>query len=159
GEQVQCRNCSIPMTLHLRRKRLNCHYCDDSRPVPAGCPACGGEHLHFGGTGTERLEEVVRTALPGARVERLDRGTAGGRGTVDRGLTSVERGDVDVLLGTQMIAKGHDFPNVTLVGVVAADVLLALPDFRAGERAFQLLAQVAGRSGRGERAGEVIVQA
>ena len=159
GEQIQCRNCSIPMTLHLQRKRLNCHYCDESRLVPAACPACGGGPLHFGGTGTERLEEVLRAALPGARIERLDRDTARGRGSVEGLLTRVERGEVDVLLGTQMIAKGHDFPNVTLVGVVAADALLALPDFRAGERAFQLLAQVAGRSGRGERAGEVIVQA
>src|SRR2546426_5895477 len=98
-------------------------------------------------------------ALPGARVERLDRDTARGRGSVEDLLTRVERGEVDVLLGTQMIAKGHDFPNVTLVGVLAADALLGLPDFRAGERAFQLLAQVAGRSGRGERTGEVIVQA
>ncbi len=159
GEQIQCRQCSIPMTLHLRRKRLNCHYCDDSRPVPAACPACGSAHLHFGGTGTERLEEVLKTALPAARVERLDRDTARGRGAVESLLTRFERGEVDILLGTQMIAKGHDFPNVTLVGVVAADALLGLPDFRAGERAFQLLAQVAGRSGRGERAGEVIVQA
>jgi primosomal protein N' (replication factor Y) (superfamily II helicase) len=159
GEQIQCRNCSIPMTLHLRHRRLNCHYCDDNRQVPAACPACGSEHLHFGGTGTERLDEVVRAALPGARIERLDRDTARGRGSVERILTRVERGDVDVLLGTQMIAKGHDFPKVTLVGVLAADALLALPDFRSGERAFQLLAQVAGRSGRGERAGEVIVQA
>ena len=159
GEQVQCRQCSIPMTLHLRRKRLNCHYCDDSRPVPSACPICGSAHLHFGGTGTERLEEVLKTTLPGARVARLDRDTARGRGAVESLLTRVERGEVDILLGTQMIAKGHDFPNVTLVGVVAADALLALPDFRAGERAFQLLAQVAGRSGRGERAGEVIVQA
>ena len=159
GQQIQCRQCSIPMTLHLRRKRLNCHYCDDTRPVPAACPACGSEHLHFGGTGTERLEEILKVALPAARVERLDRDTTRGRGSVERLLTRFERGEVDILLGTQMIAKGHDFPNVTLVGVVAADALLGLPDFRAGERAFQLLAQVAGRSGRGERAGEVIVQA
>jgi primosomal protein N' (replication factor Y) len=159
GEQIQCRHCSIPMTLHLRQKRLRCHYCDVSREVPASCPSCGSGHLHFGGTGTERLEEVLKGALPGARVERLDRDTARGRGSVEALLTRVERGEIDILLGTQMIAKGHDFPNVTLVGVLAADALLGLPDFRAGERAFQLLAQVAGRSGRGEREGEVIVQA
>jgi primosomal protein N' (replication factor Y) len=147
------------MTLHLRQKRLRCHYCDDSRPVPGNCPSCQSTQLHFGGTGTERLEEVLKTALPGARVERLDRDTARGRGSVEALLLRVERGEVDILLGTQLIAKGHDFPNVTLVGVLAADALLGLPDFRAGERAFQLLSQVAGRSGRGERAGEVIVQA
>jgi primosomal protein N' (replication factor Y) len=159
GEQIQCRHCSIPMTLHLRQGRLRCHYCDASREVPAACPACRSAHLHFGGTGTERLEDVLKAALPGARVERLDRDTARGRGSVEALLTRFERGEIDVLLGTQMIAKGHDFPNVTLVGVLAADALLGLPDFRAGERAFQLLAQVAGRSGRGEREGQVIVQA
>ncbi|MEK7798730.1 MAG: primosomal protein N', partial [Acidobacteriota bacterium] len=159
GEQIQCRHCSIPMTLHLRQGRLRCHYCDASREVPGACPACGSAHLHFGGTGTERLEDVLKAALPGARVERLDRDTARGRGSVEALLTRFERGEIDVLLGTQMIAKGHDFPNVTLVGVLAADALLGLPDFRAGERAFQLLAQVAGRSGRGEREGQVIVQA
>src|SRR5262249_60428771 len=109
---------------------------------------------HFGGTGTERLEETLKSFLPGARVQRLDRDTARGRGAVEEILTRVERGEVDILLGTQMIAKGHDFPNVTLVGVLAADALLALPDFRAGERAYQLLAQVAGRSGRGDRSEE-----
>ena len=159
GEQIQCRHCSIPMTLHLRQRRLRCHYCDAGREVPGACPACGSAHLHFGGTGTERLEDVLKASLPGARVERLDRDTARGRGSVEALLTRFERGEIDVLLGTQMIAKGHDFPNVTLVGVLAADALLGLPDFRAGERAFQLLAQVAGRSGRGEREGQVIVQA
>ncbi|HKB07995.1 MAG TPA: primosomal protein N', partial [Candidatus Polarisedimenticolia bacterium] len=159
GAQIQCRQCSIPMTLHLRQRRLRCHYCDESQPVPSVCPSCRSADLHFGGTGTERLEEVLRSALPEARIERLDRDTARGRGAVEDLLTRVERGEVDILLGTQMIAKGHDFPNVTLVGVLAADALLGMPDFRAGERAFQLLSQVAGRSGRGERPGEVIVQA
>ena len=159
GESIQCRNCSIPMTWHLRQRRLRCHYCDDSREEPRACPVCKSAHLHFGGTGTERLETILRASLPGARIERLDRDTTRGRGSVEEILTRVERGEIDVLLGTQMIAKGHDFPNVTLVGVLAADALLGLPDFRAGEKAFQLLAQVAGRSGRGEREGEVIVQA
>ena len=159
GAQIQCRQCSIPMTLHLRQRRLRCHYCDEGRPVPSVCPSCRSADLHFGGTGTERLEEVLRSALPEARIERLDRDTARRRGAVEDLLTRVERGEVDILLGTQMIAKGHDFPNVTLVGVLAADALLGMPDFRAGERAFQLLSQVAGRSGRGERPGEVIVQA
>jgi primosomal protein N' (replication factor Y) len=159
GEQVGCRRCSIALTLHLRDKRLRCHYCGESRRVPEACPACGSAHMHFGGTGTERLEATLRAAFPKARIERMDRDTVGGRGTVEGILTRVERGEIDVLLGTQMIAKGHDFPNVTLVGVLAADALLGMPDFRAGERTFQLLAQVAGRSGRGERGGEVIVQA
>src|SRR3989442_201822 len=159
GEPIQCRNCSIPMTWHLRHRRLRCHYCDDTREEPGACLSCKSTHLHFGGTGTERLEGILNTALPGARIERLDSDTARGRGSVEDMLTRVERGEIDVLLGTQLIAKGHDFPNVTLVGVLAADALLGLPDFRAGERAFQLLAQVAGRSGRGEREGEVIVQA
>ncbi len=159
GEQVGCRRCSIALTLHLRDKRLRCHYCDGSRRVPETCPACGSPHMHFGGTGTERLEATLRASFPGARIERMDRDTVSGRGAVERLLTRVERGEIDILLGTQMIAKGHDFPNVTLVGVLAADALLGMPDFRAGERTFQLLAQVAGRSGRGERGGEVIVQA
>jgi primosomal protein N' (replication factor Y) (superfamily II helicase) len=159
GEQLTCRRCSITLTLHLRERRLRCHYCDDHRAVPAACPACGAGPLHFGGTGTERLEEVLRGHFPEARIERMDRDTVRGRGAVEDILTRVERGSIDILLGTQMIAKGHDFPNVTLVGVLAADALLGLPDFRAGERTFQLLAQVAGRSGRGSQQGQVIVQA
>jgi primosomal protein N' (replication factor Y) len=159
GQPLECRSCSITLTLHLKEKRLRCHYCNDSRAVPSACPGCGSGHLHFGGTGTERLEETLRSLLPGARLQRLDRDTARGRGAVEAILWRVERGEVDVLLGTQMIAKGHDFPNVTLVGVLGADALLGMPDFRAGERTFQLLAQVAGRSGRRETPGEVIVQA
>ena len=159
GQPMECRSCSITLTLHLKERRLKCHYCSATRAVPSACPSCGSGHLHFGGTGTERLEETVKSLLPGARVQRLDRDTARGRGSVEEILWRVERGEVDVLLGTQMIAKGHDFPNVTLVGVLGADALLGLPDFRAGERTFQLLAQVAGRSGRRETPGEVIVQA
>jgi primosomal protein N' (replication factor Y) len=159
GEPIGCRRCSITMTLHLREQRLRCHYCDDRRKVPAACPTCRSGHLHFGGTGTERLEDVMRTHFPDARIERMDRDTTSGRGSVERLLTRMERGEIDILLGTQMIAKGHDFPNVTLVGVLAADAHLGLPDFRAGERTFQLLAQMAGRSGRREQPGEVIVQA
>jgi primosomal protein N' (replication factor Y) len=157
GEQVECRRCSIAMTLHMRDRRLRCHYCGDARKV--ACPACKSGHLHFGGTGTERLETVLHSHFPAARIERMDRDTVRGRGAAERLLTRVESGEVDILLGTQMIAKGHDFPNVTLVGVLAADALLGLPDFRAGERTFQLLSQVAGRSGRRETGGEVVVQA
>jgi primosomal protein N' (replication factor Y) (superfamily II helicase) len=159
GETITCRRCSIGMTLHIRDKRLRCHYCDASRKVPASCPVCGSGHLHFGGTGTERLEDRLKTEFPRARIERMDRDTVRGRGAVETILTRVEQGAIDILVGTQMIAKGHDFPNVTLVGVLAADALLGLPDFRSGERTFQLLSQVAGRSGRGARGGEVIVQA
>jgi primosomal protein N' (replication factor Y) len=159
GQTLECGRCSIALTLHLRERRLRCHYCQDSRPVPASCPECGSGHLHFGGTGTEKLEETVRSLLPKARLARMDRDTVRGRGAIEDLLDRVERGEVDILLGTQMIAKGHDFPNVTLVGVLTADALLGLPDFRAGERTFQLLAQMAGRSGRRERPGEVIVQA
>jgi primosomal protein N' (replication factor Y) len=147
------------MTLHLRQRQLRCHYCDDRRKVPGACPECGSDQLHFGGTGTERLEDTLRNRFARARIARMDRDTVTARGAVEKLLTSFERGDLDILLGTQMIAKGHDFPNVTLVGVLAGDALLGMPDFRAGERTFQLLTQVAGRSGRRERGGEVIVQA
>jgi len=159
GRPIECSACSIAMTLHLKERRLRCHYCNEHRAVPGACPACGSGHLHFGGTGTERLEETMTSYLPQARIARMDRDSVRGRGSVEELLDRVERGDVDILMGTQMVAKGHDFPNVTLVGVLAADALLGMPDFRAGERTFQLLAQVAGRSGRRERAGEVIVQA
>jgi primosomal protein N' (replication factor Y) len=159
GKPMECRSCSIGLTLHRRENRLRCHYCNASERVPADCPSCGGGPIHFGGTGTERLEETVTSLFPRARVARMDRDTVRGRGVAERLLLRVERGEVDILLGTQMIAKGHDFPNVTLVGVVAGDALLGFPDFRAGERTFQLLAQVAGRSGRRATRGEVIVQA
>jgi primosomal protein N' (replication factor Y) len=159
GKPIECDACSITLTLHLRARRLRCHYCNAERPVPASCPACGSGHLHFGGTGTERLEETLASLLPRARIARMDRDTVRGRGSVEALLDRVERREVDILMGTQMVAKGHDFPSVTLVGVLAADALLGMPDFRAGERTFQLLAQVAGRSGRSERPGEVIVQA
>jgi len=159
GKPIECRSCSIGLTLHRRENRLRCHYCNASERVPADCPSCGGGPIHFGGTGTERLEETVTSLFPRARVARMDRDTVRGRGVAERLLLRVERGEVDILLGTQMIAKGHDFPNVTLVGVVAGDALLGFPDFRAGERTFQLLAQVAGRSGRRATPGEVIVQA
>jgi len=159
GKPIECHACSIGMTLHLKERRLRCHYCNAARAVPAACPACGGGPIHFGGTGTERLEETIRSLFPLARVARMDRDTVRGRGAAERLLLRVERGEIDILLGTQMIAKGHDFPNVTLVGVLAGDALLGFPDFRAGERTFQLLAQVAGRSGRRAAPGEVIVQA
>jgi primosomal protein N' (replication factor Y) len=159
GKPLECGACSIAMTFHLRERRLRCHYCSRERTVPRTCPECGGGPLHFGGTGTERLEATLRSHFPAARLARMDRDTVRGRGAVDDLLGRVERGEIDILAGTQMIAKGHDFPNVTLVGVLAGDALLGFPDFRAGERTFQLLAQVAGRSGRRSTPGEVIVQA
>ena len=159
GATVQCANCSIALTFHRGRGRLICHYCGFARGVPKACEKCGSEHVQFVGEGAEKVEEAVRQAFPGARVARLDRDVAAG--SARRGeqiLRRFVRGELDVLVGTQMIAKGHDFQGVTLVGVVSADVILGLPDFRAAERTFQLLTQVAGRAGRGELPGEVLVQ-
>jgi len=132
--------------------------CGIERGRPEACPACGSEGLKELGEGTERIEDELAQALPGARIERMDRDLAARRGAVARTLAGFERGEIDVLVGTQMIAKGHDFPRVTLVGVVDADVGLGLPDFRAAERTFQLLTQVAGRAGRADLPGEVILQ-
>jgi primosomal protein N' (replication factor Y) len=158
GETVRCPRCSQALTLHRTDETLRCHLCSYRRKVPAACPACRSPHLHPGGAGTQRLEEAVRTAHPGARLARMDRDTVGRRGHAGL-LTRFERGEIDILVGTQMLAKGHDFPHVTLVGVISADAYLGLPDFRAAERTYQLLAQVAGRAGRGELPGRVVVQA
>jgi primosomal protein N' (replication factor Y) len=187
GEDVRCGDCDVPMTLHRERKRkarqeapasreggpcstmlqggrpsasggLRCHYCGKTRPVPGMCPACGFGKLLPLGTGTERIVEAVRRTVPAACVGRMDTDAMTGRADYERVLGGFQRGTVDVLVGTQMIAKGHDLPRVTLVGVVNADVALHLPDFRASERAFQLIAQVAGRAGRSELGGRVVVQ-
>jgi primosomal protein N' (replication factor Y) len=147
------------MTWHRAARRLRCHHCAFEQEHPGRCPACGSEKLSMLGEGTERVEERLRAALPGAVIERMDRDTIRRRGAHERLLKRFAAGEIDVLVGTQMIAKGHDFPRVTLVGVLSADQALGLPDFRAGERAFQLLTQVAGRAGRGQRPGLVIVQA
>ncbi len=157
GQAIQCPNCSITLTHHARPERLNCHYCDHSAPVPERCPACGSSECAAVGFGTERLEDEVKGLVPGARCERLDSDTATGRG-LDRILSRFRSGEVNVLVGTQIVAKGHDFPSVTLVGVLLADQSLAFPDFRASERTFQLLTQVAGRAGRGDRPGLVVIQ-
>lgn len=157
GEVLQCEHCAISMTWHRRRRMLRCHYCDAARPLPARCPACGRPELEPVGQGTERIEDALATLYPRARVARLDRDTAAGRGLRDI-LGRMRAGEIDILVGTQMVTKGHDFPNVTLVGVIAADAGLNFPDFRAAERTFQLLAQVAGRAGRGRRPGRVLVQ-
>jgi primosomal protein N' (replication factor Y) (superfamily II helicase) len=157
GQEARCPDCSISLTHHARRGVLLCHACGRSERMDARCPACAG--VRFGvGVGTEQVEEAVRTVLPSARVARLDRDTVGSADDTAALLARFARRDLDVLVGTQMVTKGHDFPGVTLVGVVLADTALALPDFRASERTFQLLTQVAGRAGRGAEAGRVLVQ-
>ena len=146
------------MTYHRRDRRLLCHYCNYAEKVPTLCPKCGSEHLHFLGIGSERVEEELHRDFPQARIARLDRDTVTGKRQFETILHGFREGDYDILVGTQMIAKGHDIPNVTLVGVVSADVGLGMPDFRAAERTFQLLTQVAGRAGRGNLPGIVLIQ-
>jgi len=158
GTVVECPNCSISLTVHRHPERLRCHYCDLQAPMPETCAACGGVTTRSVGAGTQQLERLVADRFPDARVARMDLDTTSTKWSHHRILERVERGDVDVLLGTQMIAKGIDFPNVTMVGVVDADTSLHLPDFRAAERTFQLVAQVAGRAGRGPKGGRVLVQ-
>jgi primosomal protein N' (replication factor Y) len=157
---LDCPNCSVSLVVHGEgtSRRARCHYCNYTTRVPAACLSCAGPYLEQTGFGTERVEAEVKTAFPGARVARLDRDAIRRKGALNSLLSRFRDGDIDVLVGTQMIAKGHDFPRVTLVGVVSADVGLGLADFRASERTFQLLTQVAGRAGRGDRAGEAIVQ-
>lgn len=158
GFILRCPNCSVTLTYHQRKKRHICHYCDHSIPAPSLCPECDGGEIGLFGIGTERLEEEVAALFPAARVARMDRDTTSGRGGHSRILKKLESGAIDILIGTQMIAKGHDFPGVTLVGVVSADTTLNLPDFRGSERGFQLVSQVAGRAGRGDSPGRVFVQ-
>jgi len=158
GESVQCENCSIALTHHRAKNILLCHYCDYWRPVPKVCPKCESEHIYFMGEGTERIEDLLARHFPDARIGRLDRDTVRGRDQFESILREFREHRFDILVGTQMIAKGHDIHNVTLVGVISADTALGLPDFRAAERTFQLLTQVAGRAGRGQRPGRVILQ-
>ena len=169
GEKLQCENCAISLTLHKAvlgehearaqvGQRLECHYCGYKRTVPKRCPQCDSEHLYYLGAGSQQGEEKLTEIFPGARIGRMDRDTVRGRGDMERLLLRLHSGESDLLVGTQMIAKGHDIHGVTLVGVVGADYALGLPDFRAAERVFQLLTQVSGRAGRGELAGRVIVQ-
>jgi primosomal protein N' (replication factor Y) len=158
GETVSCRHCSVALTYHAAANRMQCHHCDSTQAVAEQCPKCNNAKLAKFGAGTERVEEELENTFPRARIQRMDADTTGGRRGHERILKSFRDGEVDILVGTQMLAKGLDFPRVTLVGVVLADVALNLPDFRASERAFQLLMQVAGRSGRSHRGGEVIVQ-
>ena len=160
GGTIECPNCSVSLTVHTGRRdwRARCHYCNFARLVPKTCPQCAAPYLEHIGFGTERVEAEVQALFPGARIGRVDRDTIRRRGSLAGLLNRFARHELDVLVGTQMIAKGHDFPQVTLVGVISADVGLGLADFRAAERTFQLLTQVAGRAGRGEQAGEAIIQ-
>jgi primosomal protein N' (replication factor Y) len=168
GEKIECENCSISMTYHKRvnendaiaqpGQRLECHYCGSRRAVPKVCPKCESEHLYFLGAGSQQGEERLQELFPAARIGRMDRDTVRGRSDMERLLTRLHGGEINLLVGTQMIAKGHDIHGVTLVGVVGADFQLGLPDFRAAERVFQLLTQVSGRAGRGELPGKVLVQ-
>ena len=150
GASILCENCSIALTYHKRDDRLLCHYCGFSRRVPKACPKCGSEYVYFVGAGAEQLEERLRALFPEARIARLDRDTARSKRAFEQVLGAFAAGRIDILVGTQMVAKGHDFQRVTLVGVVSADAQLGFPDFRAAERTFQLLTQVAGRAGRGD---------
>jgi primosomal protein N' (replication factor Y) (superfamily II helicase) len=158
GERVQCTNCSVTLTYHRRDRRMLCHYCNYSEKVPDKCAKCGSDYLQFVGVGSERVEQELHDAFPRARVARLDRDTVGGKHDYEVILAGFRERHFDILVGTQMIAKGHDIPNVTLVGIVSADVGLGLPDFRAAERTFQLLTQAAGRAGRGNTPGIVLIQ-
>jgi primosomal protein N' (replication factor Y) len=158
GETLECPNCSVTLTVHRAARRARCHYCNHSVKVPTKCGHCAGQYLEQAGFGTERVEAEISALFPDARVARVDRDTIRRRGAITALLDRFAAGLLDILVGTQMIAKGHDFPQVTLVGVVSADVGLGLADFRAGERTFQLLTQVAGRAGRGDVSGEAVVQ-
>jgi primosomal protein N' (replication factor Y) len=166
GEKIECENCAISMTYHKAvtsdvaqpGQRLECHYCGFRRGVPKTCPKCESEHLYFLGAGSQQGEERLLELFPGARIGRMDRDTVRGRSDMERLLSRLHAGEINLLVGTQMIAKGHDIHGVTLVGVVGADFALGLPDFRAAERVFQLLTQVSGRAGRGDLPGKVLVQ-
>ena len=158
GTTLKCPHCSISLTYHQRANAYRCHYCGYSRSARATCPQCGSGKIWHYGLGTEKLEGFLRDFFPQARVARLDRDTTTRKNSLLRVLKKLRQGQIDILIGTQIVAKGHDYPNITLVGVVCADSTLNFPDFRSGERTFQLLAQVAGRAGRGARPGRVILQ-
>ncbi len=158
GEVLSCPNCSISLTYHSANRRLMCHYCGYSVPASGKCPSCGGEHLKFMGTGTQKVEEELNNLFPGVRVLRIDADSTVSRDSYSEGLERFSNGEYDILLGTQMVAKGLDFPNVTLVGVLGADSAAFSDDFRSFERTFSLLTQVVGRAGRGENAGRAIIQ-
>ena len=158
GHTEECTHCSIAMTYHRADETLRCHLCGDQKPAPLRCPKCGAPEIRWRGLGTQRVEEAVRRMVPRARIERMDTDTMSKKNRFREVLAQFRAGKIDILIGTQMIGKGLDFPNVTLVGLIDADISMHVPDFRANERTFQLLVQVAGRAGRGDRAGEVVVQ-
>ncbi|NWG03654.1 MAG: primosomal protein N' [Syntrophaceae bacterium] len=158
GQTFKCPNCSVTLTYHLRDRTLQCHYCGYQIKAPGDCPKCQGHRLQGVGIGTERLEQEIQLLFPKAQVGRMDRDTTSRRRSHLQILKKLESGNIDILVGTQMIVKGHDFPNVTFVGVVSADTALHFPDFRSSERTFQLLTQAAGRAGRGEILGQVVIQ-
>ncbi|HEX8187579.1 MAG TPA: primosomal protein N' [Pyrinomonadaceae bacterium] len=158
GERINCPNCDVTLTFHRSERSLVCHYCNLRQRTPDACPACDGPFMYFIGEGTEQIEEILQKRFPSLRIARLDRDTTARRTTYEQAILRFGAGELDMLVGTQMIAKGHDFPNVTLVGVVSVDAGLAMPDFRSAERTFQLITQVAGRAGRGELPGRVLIQ-
>jgi len=158
GWRMECPNCAVTLTWHRRDRRMLCHYCNTAQRTPTQCPQCDSEYLQYIGTGAEKAEDELHHEFPQARIARMDRDTVSGKRHFETILQGFRDGDFDVLVGTQMIAKGHDIPNVTLVGIVSADIGLGMPDFRAAERTFQLLTQAAGRAGRGDLAGQVLIQ-
>src|SRR5699024_1561651 len=158
GHVVQCPRCDISLTYHKSEHRMKCHYCDYQQMVPTECPQCGSQHIRSLGSGTQKIEETLTELIPHARILRMDNDTTRRKGDHERILKQFANKEADILLGTQMIAKGLDFENVTLVGVINADTALNIPDFRSGEKTFQLLTQVAGRTGRGQLRGKVIIQ-
>lgn len=158
GETIRCRNCDITLTFHKRESRLICHYCNHREKVPHNCPNCKSHFLYFMGEGTEQIEDMLKRKFSHLRIARIDRDTTSRRKEMEKILEQFSDGEIDMLVGTQMLAKGHDFHNVTLVGVISVDAGLALPDFRSAERTFQLLTQVAGRAGRGSLQGRVLIQ-
>ncbi len=158
GQALRCKNCDISLTLHKKANAFRCHYCGFTKAATSACPSCGSEDIRLLGMGTEKVQEAMVQLFPDARVARMDRDTMNRKGSIVRLLKDLRHRRIDILVGTQMVAKGHDFPGITLVGVVCADLTLNFPDFRSGERTFQLLAQVAGRAGRGEHPGRVVLQ-
>jgi len=158
GETIRCNNCDITLTFHKREGKLVCHYCNHREKNPRKCPSCQSQYLYFMGEGTEQIEDILKRKFSELKIARIDRDTTGRRKMFEETLMEFSRGEIDMLVGTQMLAKGHDFPNVTLVGVISVDGGLALPDFRSAERTFQLLTQVAGRAGRGVLRGRVLIQ-
>ncbi|CAB1056269.1 Helicase PriA essential for oriC/DnaA-independent DNA replication [Olavius sp. associated proteobacterium Delta 1] len=158
GQAMRCKHCDISLTLHQRSNAYRCHYCGYSRAATSSCDICGSTKIKHLGLGTEKLEDMLTSLYKKARIARMDRDTTTRKGSIIKLLKGLKNKSTDILVGTQMVAKGHDFPNITLVGIICADLSLSFPDFRAGERTFQLLAQVAGRAGRGNRPGRVILQ-